>query len=414
MAFKLAEAFVDIRANDSTLDSGLAKARQKLGRFFDSVKEMAVPIAGIIGSVVVAKFTQYIGDAAKSAGDLNETLSMTEVVFGNATATVLKFADEMNDKFGSVRTEILGAAADFGITAKAIGLNKVEAAAFSTQLVKLADDAASFRNVTLADALERIKAALRGEADPIEKLGVQMKESAVNAEVLRLGLAKTASGITETMKVQARYSLIAKGLADATGDHARTQKQFNGQLKEFTDRLNTLSASIGQLFLPTFNKMLQAINPVLQGIERMISRLQEMPSIANGVTSALSGIFLGGAGASFVGGFGAGGKAPAAAQAKPAGPDLPDDPFKAAAVRTAAEAAAKKAAGDVSFFKAAGLSSMLLNVKGADGKATQQVNPVFQEVVDNARLKTEGMMSSLKDKAGTAAALLDQDRRAHV
>ena len=216
------------------------------------------------------------------------------------------------------------------------------------------------------------------------------------------------------MKVQARYSLIVKGLADATGDHARTQGEFNGQLKEFQGRIATLSASIGQLFLPTFNKMLQAINPVLQGIERMISRLQEMPSIANGVTSALSGIFLGGAGASFVGGFGAGGKAPAAAQAKPAGPDLPDDPFKAAAVRTAAEAAAKKAAGDVSFFKAAGLSSMLLNVKGADGKATQQVNPVFQEVVDNARLKTEGMMSSLKDKAGTAAALLDQLKQGAV
>ena len=65
-------------------------------------------------------------------------------------------------------------------------------------------------------------------------------------------------------------------------------------------------------------------------------------------------------------------------------------------------------------FKAAGLSSMLLNVKGADGKATQQVNPVFQEVVDNARLKTEGMMSSLKDKAGTAAALLDQLKQGAV
>lgn len=402
MAFKLAEAVVDIKANDADLEAKLAGARGKLGKFFDSVKSMAVPLAGVIGSAVVAKLTQYIGDAAVAAGDLNETLSMTEVVFGSATGAVVKFADEMNDKFGSVRTEILGAAADFGITAKAIGLNKVEAAAFSTQLVKLADDAASFKNVTLADALDRIKAALRGEADPIEKLGVQMKESAVNAEALRLGLAKTASGITETMKVQARYSLIAKGLADATGDHARTQGQFNGQLKEFKDRLGTLSASIGQLVLPAFTKMLDAVNPILKAIDELIKKIKDIPAAANGVASALSGIFLGGAGGAVIGGFGAGASAPAAKPAAQAGPALPDDPFKAAIARTAAESAAKKAAGDVSFMKAAGLSHMLLNVKGADGKAGQQVNPAFQEVADNARLKTDNLMAGLKEKGLTA------------
>ena len=150
MAFKLAEAFVDIRANDSTLDSGLAKARQKLGRFFDSVKEMAVPIAGIIGSVVVAKFTQYIGDAATAAGDLNETLSKTQVVFGKSAGTVTQFADRMNEDFGSARNEILGAAADIGILGKAIKLSEAESAAllfFSPRLGSLPRRARRARSV---------------------------------------------------------------------------------------------------------------------------------------------------------------------------------------------------------------------------------------------------------------------------
>jgi len=400
VAFKLAEAVVDIKANDRDLDAKLAGAKGKLGKFFDSVKSMAVPLAGVIGAAVVAKLTQYIGDAAKSAGDLNETLSKTEVVFGDASSAVVKFADDMQATYGSARTEVLNAASDLGLVGKAIGLSKAEAAAFSIQLAKLADDAASFYNTGLEDALDRIKAALRGESDPIEKFGVMLNEAAVNTEVLRLGLAKSKGEITDSMKVQARYNLIVKGLTDATGDHARTQGSFNNQLKEFQGRLSTLGQSIGQIVLPFFNKMLQIINPIIQAIDSLVNKIKEVPA----AMAALTG------GGVQYGSQLAMGTPAVAAKAAPkaaAAAALPGDAFASATARAAADTAAKKAAGDVSFFKAAGLSSMLLNVKGSDGKATQQVNPVFQEVADNARLKTDNLMAGLKDKGMTVLKGLD-------
>lgn len=375
MAFKLAEAVVDIKANDKDLEAKLAGAKSKLGKFFDSVKSMALPLAGIIGAAVVAKLANAVGDAAKSAGDLNETLSKTNVVFGDASGAVVKFADDMHAKFGSVKNDVLGAAADIGIVGKAIKLNAAESAAFSIQLVKLADDAASLHNVGLADALDRIKAALRGESDPIEKLGVMMNETAVNTEVLRLGLAKTTGEITNAMKIQARYSLIVQGLKDATGDHARTQNEFNGQLKEFQDRLSGLGTAIGQMVLPFFTKLLQVVNPVLQAIEQVINRIMGIPAATQTATSKLAGDA-------------------AKAEKIVAG----GNPFSGAAEK----AQAARQAGDVSFIKAAGYDHMLLNIKGQDGKVGQQLNPVFQHVADDARTKTEGLLSTLKEKGLTA------------
>ena len=50
MSFKLAEAFVDIKANDKDLDSKLALAKGKLTRFADAMKSIAIPLGATLGA----------------------------------------------------------------------------------------------------------------------------------------------------------------------------------------------------------------------------------------------------------------------------------------------------------------------------------------------------------------------------
>jgi hypothetical protein len=251
----------------SAFSAGLASAKLKLGEAVTAMKaslaSMAttyLPIAGL------AAGAEAFRASVKGASDLAETMSKVEVVFGSASGYVKQFAEGMAADYGSARVELLDAAAGFGLIGKAAGLAQGDAADLAVTFAQLADDASSFYNVPLEDALLTIKSALVGESEPIRRFGVLLNEDAVKAEAFRLGIAKAGKEVSESGKVMARASLIQKGMADAQGDHARTAGSFANQLREFTGRLYDLGVTVGSIALPALNGFLAVLNPVARGI----------------------------------------------------------------------------------------------------------------------------------------------------
>ena len=273
--FKLAELFVDITANPSKMDAGLAAAKTKLGAALAAMKGMAaaasssmLPLLGIaIGAEAFRK-------GITGASDLAETMSKVEVVFGEASGQVTSFGDHMATTFGSNKKELLDAAAGFGLIAKGAGFSKEAAAGMSVEMARLADDASSFYNVPLEEALGKIKSALVGESEPIRSFGVLLNESAMKSEALKLGLKAVGGELTESQKVMARASLIQKGLSDATGDHARTSGGFANQLRELQGRLMELAVALGSVVLPVLNMMLRGLNAVAYGFQMVASGIE--------------------------------------------------------------------------------------------------------------------------------------------
>lgn len=229
------KAFAQVENSAGGFGSRIGGATKAIG--------MAFAGAGLAAGAFGAK-------AIMAASDLNETLSKTQVVFGEATKQVTGFADEMADKFGLPKRAILDAAGSFGLIAKASGLAQAPAAKMSTELAKLAADASSFYNVPLEEALLAIQSGLVGEAEPMRRFGVLLNEAAVKTEALTLGLVKQGEELTEGHKAQARASLIMKGMKDASGDLERTQGSFSNRLREVRGRVENFAAAIGTKLLP--------------------------------------------------------------------------------------------------------------------------------------------------------------------
>ncbi len=199
------------------------------------------------------------------ASDLSETINKVGVVFGPASEIVIKQAEQMADKFGLNKVVMLDAAANIGLLGKASGYSMEQAAGLGNNMAKLAADASSFYNVPLDVALEKIRSGLSGEAEPMRSFGVLLNEAAVKTEAYRLGLAKTGAELTEGQKVQARASLIMRGMTDATGDLERTQGGFANQLRQVQGNLQNLAATMGASLLPPLNSMLQLFNEIGAG-----------------------------------------------------------------------------------------------------------------------------------------------------
>jgi hypothetical protein len=281
MAWKLADLFVQITGNTQQISATLSGLKGKLMGFASLgaqvgqqfVAGMSGGLSGLVGSVAaagastaavaVAAAALAVGGLIKAtmlASDFNETVAKTEQVFGTMTHVVTDAADEMAHKFGVVKTQFLDAASMFGLIIEGASVASDKAATMSVSLAKLVADASSFYNVGVDVALEKIRAGLVGEAEPLRAFGVMLSEDAVKAKALAMGLAKPGQELTNQQKIMARYQLIQEGLNKASGDLERTGGGFANQWRMFTGELVNVGTTIGQFVLPVFTALLRQVN----------------------------------------------------------------------------------------------------------------------------------------------------------
>lgn len=289
MSEQVGEAVVELRGDTARLDRDLATAGKSGGAKFASGFKGAV--TGLAATLAVGATAGFLKGAIDGASDLNETVSKTEVVFGGASAAILDFASQGAARLGQTKQEALDAASTFGIMGKAAGLQGKELSGFSTELVDLATDMASFNNASPEETINAIGAALRGEAEPIRRFGVLLDDASLREEALRQGLIKTTKeALTPQQKTLAAQALIMKQTADAQGDFARTSDGLANKQRILSATFEDLKTRIGQAFLP-------AALAAVDGLLFLVEGAESLGPALSGVADAIAGVFAGGGGA---------------------------------------------------------------------------------------------------------------------
>lgn len=229
--------------------------KKTLGHLGDAVEKTAKVVAG----AAVTGFAALIGIIASSKGpasDLNESMSKVTVVFAENADEIKAWSETAATSMGMSQQKALEAAGTYGNLFSAMGLSGDAAADMSMNLVKLAADLGSFNNIPVDEALEKLRAGLTGEAEPLKALGINMNEATLKTEALRMGLIKsTKDALEPAAKAQAAYSLIMKQSALAQGDFARTSDGLANQEKIVKAQIEDLRAEIGTAFLPVMTKL---------------------------------------------------------------------------------------------------------------------------------------------------------------
>jgi len=236
---KLAEAYVEIGSLSGGLDKGLAASEQKLKDFVGRAQSLMAALGVGLGA-------RGLMDVAEKGSNLAETMNKVKEVFRDSTSVVTGMADDMAAKFGSVKTVTLDAASNLGLVAQGAGLTAEKSAELSVRLTRLANDASSFFNVPLQDALEKIRSGMVGEAEPLRAFGVLLSDAAMKQEALASHIIPTNRELTEQEKVLARVEIITKGLSKAQGDAARTMDGYANSIRRLKGEWENFQAEAGQ------------------------------------------------------------------------------------------------------------------------------------------------------------------------
>lgn len=238
------------------------------GGVLPAIKGLAGPLAAVFA---VDKIGGFFKDAISQASDLNEAGTKLQQVFQGATGDVLSFASKGAKGLGQSALDVQNAAATFGVYGAAAGLAGKANADFSTQLVSLSTDLASFYNTDPSQAMQAIASGLRGEAEPLRQYGVLLDDASMRQEALRLGLIKTTkSALTPQQRVLAAQSLIMKQTTVAQGDFARTSGGLANQQRILSAQFTDLKGKVGAGLLPVMVKLTTlATTVLLPGVEKL-------------------------------------------------------------------------------------------------------------------------------------------------
>ena len=103
------------------------------------------------------------------------------------------------------------------------------------------------------------QSALVGNHETVRRFGVVITEATLKQELLRMGINKTSTEITNAEKVQARLNLLIAGTSDAQGDAERTSTSFANSMKALNAEFQEFMVEAVTPMLPALSKMIQSL-----------------------------------------------------------------------------------------------------------------------------------------------------------
>jgi phage-related protein len=274
---------VKIITDASKGSKGLDEAAGKVGKFQSAMGKAAAPAAAVLGGLVA------LGKGAlDAASETEQAMGAVQSVFGKSADKITAWADNSAKAVGLSKTQYGNLAALIGAQLKNLGV-PLDAAAESTNgLITLGADLAATFGGTTADAVSALSSALKGEADPAERYGLALNQTAVNAYLAAKGQDKLTGAAASQAKAAAIVAMATEQAAGAVGQFARESDTAAGSAEIAKAQFANVTSELGAALLPAAVAVAQALSVVAGWMQKNSA----VTKILIGVVATLAGLIL--------------------------------------------------------------------------------------------------------------------------
>ena len=221
-------------------------------------------LAKAIGLVMIArKALDTIKTGIDYASDLAEVQNVVDVTFGSATEAINSWSKECLAAYGMNEVSAKRYAGTIGAMLKSSGLAGDAIVGMSKDMVGLAGDMASFYNLDLETAFEKIRSGISGETEPLKQLGINMSVANLEAYALSQGIKTSYNEMSQAEQVMLRYNYLMSTTADAQGDFARTQDSYANQTRLLSESWLEFTGVMAEQLLPVLTTIVSWLNNIV-------------------------------------------------------------------------------------------------------------------------------------------------------
>jgi hypothetical protein len=271
---------------------GIKKATGELGAFSGKMGGFGSVLGKVGGALAAfgatAKAISFGQEAITQARDLERNMYGLQKVFGLMSPVMTEFVEGASS-IGLSQSEAAKASTFLGSVLKQSGFEMSDVAVETEKLVKLGVDLATLYGYDVQEALLGMTALFRGEYDPIEKFGVAMKQSEINAELAARGQDNLAGAARRNAEQTIRLELLYQRAADALGSFDEQTNNLFVSQKVLGATFRDMQAAVGTALIPAITTLNQELtNLVTNSTPTLISMFERLAEVLTEVVSLFS------------------------------------------------------------------------------------------------------------------------------
>lgn len=210
-------------------------------------------VAGVVGAAfAVDKIVDFGKATFDAASNLEQMEGSLQAVFGGASQQMTQFSEQADKAVGLSSAAYDQVASVIGSQLKNAGVPMDQLAGKTNNLIKQGADMSAVFGGSAADAVDALSSVLKGEFDPIERYGVSLNQTTLNAELAARGQSNLTGAALKQAQVQAALDLVTKQTAATQGQFAAQSGTAAEKSQQLGAWFDNLEAKIGSYLLPTF------------------------------------------------------------------------------------------------------------------------------------------------------------------
>lgn len=231
---------------------------------FRMVSSMMRGISGTI-SKWITKSNEYIED-----------VNLFTASLGQYAQKAQDYAEKVGELAGIDPGEWMRAQGIFYNLADGFGIASDRAYTMSQQLTQLSYDLASFYNLSVNDAMLKVRGGLSGEIEMMRQLGVDLSVAAMQERATALGITQKVTAMSQAEKAQLRYLIMMERTTTAQNDMARTLNTPANQLRVLSAQTTQAARALGNAFIPVLNVMLPVVIAAAKAVRLLAASIASL------------------------------------------------------------------------------------------------------------------------------------------
>jgi hypothetical protein len=286
------------------------RARIQVGNLGNGINALTRRLGALIVRIGVAvggfrAISNAISDGIVESMDYIENLNLFTVSMGRYADSQRRYAETVSDIMGIDPSEWMRNEGVFNNMLEGFGIGTDDAAWMSQNLTGLLYDYASFYNLTIEQAAQKITSAISGELEPVRRQGFDLSQAAltqlaqnpkwygsmsyaINEETGAIignseawsdnsqAVIANYSDMTQAEKAQLRYIALLTQNSDMLGDFSRTLNDPANQVRILRNNLTLVSRALGNIFIPALNKVMPYLIAGAQVLKDILNTIAEL------------------------------------------------------------------------------------------------------------------------------------------
>lgn len=217
-------------------------------------------LAAIGVGISFSALKSSIQSAVNEASNLEQAYGAAAAVFKDSSGEIIASSKEAAKAYGLSANQYLQSANLIGAQLSNLGFTQAEYTKQTQGLVELGADLAATFGGTAYDAVQALSAVFRGEYNQVERYGVSIRKSDINARLAATGQDKLTGVMLKQAEALAALDILYGQTTAAQGQFERESNTLAGALQILRAGADNAKIAIGEGFYPAVFGVADFIN----------------------------------------------------------------------------------------------------------------------------------------------------------